>query len=45
MNRQRLDPLFRTMAISVFLFLCAQTAFAHPQKGESVGFLTDRRKE
>jgi urease accessory protein len=27
----------------VLVFLCAQTAFAHPQKGEAVGFLTGFR--
>jgi urease accessory protein len=31
------------MALTVFVFLCAQTAFAHPQKGEAVGFLTGFR--
>ena len=31
------------MALAVFVFLCAQTAFAHPQKGEAVGFLTGFR--
>jgi len=43
MNMRRLDPLFRTIALTVFVFLCAQTAFAHPQKGEAVGFLTGFR--
>jgi len=43
MNKQRLDPLLRAMALAVFVFLCAQTAFAHPQKGEAVGFLTGFR--
>jgi hydrogenase/urease accessory protein HupE len=43
MNERRLGPLFRTMALIVFVFLCAQMAFAHPQKGEAVGFLTGFR--
>ncbi len=40
MKRERLDPVVRAMALTLFVFLCAQTAFAHPQKGEAVGFLT-----
>jgi urease accessory protein len=43
MNERRFDPLVRAMALTVFVFLCAQTAFAHPQKGEAVGFLTGFR--
>lgn len=33
----------RSMTMLVLVFLCAQTAFAHPQKGEGVGFLTGFR--
>ena len=40
MKRERLDPVARAIALTLFVFLCAQTAFAHPQKGEAVGFLT-----
>lgn len=43
MNKRPLDPLVRATAIAVFVFLCAQTALAHPQKGEAVGFLTGFR--
>ena len=43
MNTPRHNPLVRAMALAVFVFLCAQTAFAHPQKGEAVGFLTGFR--
>jgi urease accessory protein len=43
MNRRRFDALFRAMALTVFVFLCTQTVFAHPQKGEAVGFLTGFR--
>lgn len=43
MNRTRLDPLVRAIVIAVFVFLCAPLAFAHPQKGEAVGFLTGFR--
>jgi len=43
MNTTRHNPLVRAMALAVFVFLCAQTAFAHPQKGEAVGFLTGFR--
>ena len=43
MNTPRHNPLLRAMALAVFVFLCAQTAFAHPQKGEAVGFLTGFR--
>ena len=39
MNTPRHNPLVRGMVLVVFAFLCAQTAFAHPQKGEAVGFL------
>jgi urease accessory protein len=31
------------MALTVFVCICAQVAFAHPQKGEAVGFLTGFR--
>jgi hydrogenase/urease accessory protein HupE len=31
------------MALAVFVFLCAQMAFSHPQKGEAIGFLTGLR--
>lgn len=30
----------RVMILVVVVFLCAETAFAHPQKGAAVGFLT-----
>jgi urease accessory protein len=43
MNTTRLNPLVRAMALAVFVFLCVQTAFAHPQKGEAVGFFTGFR--
>jgi len=43
MNTQRLNAMFRPMLLTVILFLCVQTAFAHPQKGEAVGFLTGFR--
>src|ERR1700741_1543150 len=43
MKAARHNPLFRAMALAVFVFLCAQMAFAHPQKGEAVGFLTGFR--
>src|SRR5450755_1061942 len=43
MNTTRHNPLIRAMALAVFVLLCAQTAFAHPQKGEAVGFLTGFR--
>src|SRR5208283_1857593 len=36
-------PVARAMTLLVLVFLCAQTAFAHPQKGEAVGFLTGFR--
>ncbi len=39
------DPcgLTRWMMFVALLFICAQPAFAHPQKGEAVGFLTGFR--
>lgn len=43
MKTPRLHILTQTMAIAVLLFLCAQPALAHPQKGEAVGFLTGFR--
>src|SRR5664279_3500003 len=43
MNTTRPNPLVRAMVLAVLVFLCAQTAFAHPQKGEAVGFLTGFR--
>ena len=43
MNTTRHNPLIQAMALAVFVFLCAQTALAHPQKGEAVGFLTGFR--
>jgi len=43
MNTRRHNPLVRAIALAVLVFLCAQTAFAHPQKGEAVGFLTGFR--
>ena len=35
--------LLRTLTIAILLLLCAPAAFAHPQKGEAVGFLTGFR--
>ena len=43
MNAPRQNVLSRGMLLTVILFVCAQTAFAHPQKGEAVGFLTGFR--
>ncbi len=43
MNTPRHDSLVRAIALAAFVFLCAQMAFAHPQKGEAVGFLTGFR--
>jgi urease accessory protein len=43
MNTPRHNPLVRAMALAMFVFLCTQMAFAHPQKGEAVGFLTGFR--
>ncbi len=35
------SPLMtRAMTLVVVIFLCAETAFAHPQKGQATGFLT-----
>jgi urease accessory protein len=39
----RRSNLVRAIMLAVFVFLCAQSAFAHPQKGEAVGFLTGFR--
>jgi len=35
--------VFRSLGITVLVLLCTSTAFAHPQKGEAVGFLTGFR--
>lgn len=43
MKTPRLHISTQTVAIAVLLFLCAQPALAHPQKGEAVGFLTGFR--
>ncbi len=43
MRTLRQWPVARAMTLLVLVFLCAQTAFAHPQKGEAVGFLTGFR--
>ena len=43
MNTPRHNPLVRAMALVVFVFVCTQMVFAHPQKGEAVGFLTGFR--
>lgn len=43
MKVPRQQTLTRLMTLVVLLFLCAQTALAHPQKGEAVGFLTGFR--
>ena len=43
MSTIRQRRLFRAMTLIVFMLLCADSAFAHPQKGEAVGFLTGFR--
>lgn len=43
MSTIRQRSLFRAMTLVVVVFLCAESAFAHPQKGEAVGFLTGFR--
>ena len=43
MNTPRQNLRFRGMVLTVIVFLCEQTVFAHPQKGEAVGFLTGFR--
>ena len=43
MKPPRLTISPRTLIIAVLLALCVQPAFAHPQKGEAVGFLTGFR--
>jgi len=43
MSTIRQRNLFRAMTLVVVVFLCAQAALAHPQKGEAVGFLTGFR--
>jgi len=37
------EPLTRAMPFLIVLLFCAPSAFAHPQKGEAVGFLTGFR--
>jgi len=37
------ESLVRAIPVLMFLLLCAPSAFAHPQKGEAVGFLTGFR--
>jgi len=37
---RRIRPGLGTPAVVTLVLLCAQSAFAHPQKGEAVGFLT-----
>lgn len=39
----RRRSFFQAMTVIVFMFLYADPAFAHPQKGEAVGFLTGFR--
>lgn len=39
----RKESLTRSIPVLIFLLLSAPTAFAHPQKGEAVGFLTGFR--
>lgn len=39
----RKESLTRSIPVLIFLLLCAPTAFAHPQKGDAVGFLTGFR--
>jgi urease accessory protein len=43
MSTIRQRGVFRAMTLVVFMFLCVDSAFAHPQKGEAVGFLTGFR--
>lgn len=43
MNNSRHSPMVRVMMLTGFVFLCAPMAFAHPLKGEAVGFLTGFR--
>ena len=43
MNIPRQSLIVRAVALVLFVFLCAQMAFAHPQRGEAVGFLTGFR--
>jgi len=43
MNTPRQRPMVREVVLALFVFLCAEMAFAHPQKGEAVGFLTGFR--
>jgi urease accessory protein len=43
MKTPRLHFSTQTLAVAALLFLCAQPALAHPQKGEAVGFLTGFR--
>ena len=40
---QKESSLTRAIPVLIFLLLCAPSAFAHPQKGEAVGFLTGFR--
>lgn len=39
----RKESLTGAIPVLIFLLLCAPSAFAHPQKGEAVGFLTGFR--
>lgn len=39
----RKESLTRSIPVLIFLLLCAPAAFAHPQKGDAVGFLTGFR--
>ena len=43
MSTIRQRRLYRAMTLVVFMLFCADSAFAHPQKGEAVGFLTGFR--
>jgi urease accessory protein len=43
MSALRQRSFFRAITLVVVVFLCADSAFAHPQKGEALGFLTGFR--
>jgi urease accessory protein len=40
MNTMRQRSLFRAMSLVLFMLLCAESAYAHPQQGEAKGFVT-----
>jgi urease accessory protein len=43
MKSSKVDTMARVFPILILVMLCAPSAFAHPQKGEAVGFLTGFR--